>query len=224
MLKTVHLAVSGIICGWLAYKGNRYITKTLRVMKLTAFLLTCVSVTVFAEGMSQSVSFSGQNVSLRNVFSAIESQTGFVVFSSKDILSDSKPVTVSVVNEPLSSFLSLCLRNQSLSFSIDDKTIFVTKYGQKISLSEKDVPIEKILKKIQAQTNYKFLYGSQLLEAAPRVTISVKDAPIEEVLDITFMNQPLIYTISENLITISLKKSDKEEASLTGAVPPNNKK
>src|SRR5215216_2694971 len=49
-------------------------------------------------------------------------------------------------------------------------------YGQTITLSERDVPIEKVFKKIQQQTEYKFLYTSQLLEGVPKVTISVKNA------------------------------------------------
>lgn len=75
-------------------------------------------------------------------------------------------------------------------------------YGQKISLKEKDSPIEKVLKKIQQQTSYRFLYTSQLLEGTPNVSIAVKDASIEEVLDLCFKGQRLDYEINETTIII----------------------
>src|SRR5690349_13163510 len=75
-------------------------------------------------------------------------------------------------------------------------------YGQKISLAEKDSPIEKVLKKIQQQTSYRFLYTSQLLEGTPNVSIAVKYASIEEVLDLCFKGQKLDYEINETTIII----------------------
>jgi TonB-dependent starch-binding outer membrane protein SusC len=79
-------------------------------------------------------------------------------------------------------------------------------YGQKISLSEKDVPIEQIFKKIQKQTDYKFLYTSQLLEGAPKVSIAVRDADIGEVLNLVFKEQRLDYEINESTIIVKPRK------------------
>jgi TonB-linked SusC/RagA family outer membrane protein len=90
-------------------------------------------------------------------------------------------------------------------------------YGQKITLSEKDVPIEKVFKKIQQQTDYKFLYTSQLLEGAPRVTIAVKNVSVEEVLEVCFKEQPLAYEINENTIVIRPKaKETKSQTTIPG--------
>lgn len=44
------------------------------------------------------------------------------------------------------------------------------------------------------------MYTSQLLEADPRVTISVKDATVEEVLEMVFKGQHLDYEVSEHMI------------------------
>lgn len=75
-------------------------------------------------------------------------------------------------------------------------------HAQKISLSEKDAPIEKIFKKIERMTDYKFLYMSELLDKANKVTISVKDASVEQVLDLCLKEQILEYEINENTIII----------------------
>ncbi|HEX6428116.1 MAG TPA: carboxypeptidase-like regulatory domain-containing protein, partial [Niastella sp.] len=88
-------------------------------------------------------------------------------------------------------------------------------YGQKITLSERDAPIEKVLKKIQQQTSYKFLYTSQLLERTPKVTISVRDASVEEVLDVVLKGQLLDYEVEGNTVVIRPRKS----TSITEAPP-----
>lgn len=80
-----------------------------------------------------------------------------------------------------------------------------TGYGQKISLSEKDAPLTKIFKEIQKQTGYHFLYISQQLEDAKKVTIQVKDADVDEVLTLCFKGQPFGYEIKERTIVIKLK-------------------
>jgi TonB-linked SusC/RagA family outer membrane protein len=82
-------------------------------------------------------------------------------------------------------------------------------YGQRITLSEKDAPIEKVLKKIQQQTSYKFLYTSQLLEGAPKISITVKNAPVEEALDLIFKGQLLEYEVNESVIVIRPKVKTK---------------
>ncbi len=105
--------------------------------------------------------------------------------------------------------------------------VHATGYGQKISLSERDVPLEKVFKKIQEQTKYKFLYTSQLLEGVPKVTISVKNASLEEVLDLVFKDQKLDYEINENTIVVRPKVKAKgtlsQEATLADPINVSGK-
>jgi TonB-dependent starch-binding outer membrane protein SusC len=75
-------------------------------------------------------------------------------------------------------------------------------FGQKISLSEREVSIEKVFQKIEAQSNYKFLYTSQVLKDARAVTITVKDASVEAVLDMICKDQPFGYRINENTVVV----------------------
>ena len=102
------------LCGRSARGGIHYITKTLLVMKLTFFLLTAGFLNAYAAGLSQTVSFSGHDVSIQEVLSVVKQQTGFLVFYDNDILKDSKPISLAVKDEPLLSFLSLVLKGQSL--------------------------------------------------------------------------------------------------------------
>jgi TonB-dependent starch-binding outer membrane protein SusC len=82
---------------------------------------------------------------------------------------------------------------------------FATGYGQKITLSEKDVPLTKVFKEIKKQTGYQFLYISEQLEQASRVTIAIKDASLEEVLEFCFREQPLGFEIKDKTVIVKPK-------------------
>ena len=96
-------------------------------MKLTAFLLFAVFVSVSARSVSQTITFSGKNVSLETIFSAIEKQTGFVSLYDYHLITESAPISVSVEREPLSSFLSLVLNKEHLDYTISGKNIMVAR-------------------------------------------------------------------------------------------------
>lgn len=107
-------------------KNLRFVTKTLLVMKLTVLFLTVGIFNVCASGVSQTVSFSGQNVPLKSVLSSVEKQTGFVFMYTKPVINSSKPVSVSVQNLPLEQFLSQIFSAQPLQFDIRGKNIFLS--------------------------------------------------------------------------------------------------
>lgn len=104
-------------------------SKILLVMKLTMFLLTFAFLQIHANGIAQSVTLSGKNMPLKEVFSAIKKQTGYVVFGKKEYLTEAKPVTLSVYNTPLKNVLEFALRDQQLAFEISDslKTIVLSR-------------------------------------------------------------------------------------------------
>ncbi len=78
---------------------------------------------------------------------------------------------------------------------------------QGITLMEKDVSLDVLLKKIEIQTDYSFWYESKVLKTARKVTINVHNAPIAKVLEICFTDQPLTYEIIGKTIVIRKKKA-----------------
>jgi len=78
-------------------------------------------------------------------------------------------------------------------------------YTQSITLSLKDVPLEKVFAEIKKQTPYTFVYYKEDLSNAVPVDIKVSDASIEAVLKICLARQPLTYTIVNNSIVIKRK-------------------
>src|SRR5690606_37197779 len=103
----------------------RLITQTLLVMKLILIFLLAGLLRSNASGFSQTVSFSGKNVAVTNVFKAIEKQTGYSVFANKALLKNTHPVTVSAKEMPLRDFLDLALRDQPIGYEIYNRTIFI---------------------------------------------------------------------------------------------------
>jgi len=106
---------------------RRNITKILLVMKLTIILLTAAFISGYAHTSAQSITFSGKDIPLKRVFNTIKQQTGYVVFTSKEILAESKPVSVSVSNMPLIDFLDFVLKNQLINYRIENKTIMLSR-------------------------------------------------------------------------------------------------
>jgi TonB-linked SusC/RagA family outer membrane protein len=80
-----------------------------------------------------------------------------------------------------------------------------TGYSQSITLSVRQVSLEKIFKEIRKQTNYRFIYTKEEVLAGNPVSMDVKNAGIEEVLSLCFRNQPLSYTIVEHQIVVKKK-------------------
>lgn len=107
-----------------------------------------------------------------------------------------------------SSSLQKLLRIMNLLFVLLTVTCQVQAINvntKDVTISERDVPLEKIFKKISDQTGYLFFYNAEWLKTANPVTISVKKAPLEDVLKICFVNQPVSYSIVGQTIVLKLK-------------------
>ncbi len=63
---------------------------------------------------------------MKEVFRAIEHQTGFLVWGKLDFLEHSRPVTVSVDKMPLTNFLTLIMRDQPFTYKVTDNTIILS--------------------------------------------------------------------------------------------------
>lgn len=106
--------------GWLLLS-----TKMWRFMKLVIVIMLAAALHVSASGYAQKVTYSGKNVYLPEIFTSIRQQTGYVIFCDYALLKASKPVTIMVKNEPLESFLQQVLRDQALSYYMENTTIFI---------------------------------------------------------------------------------------------------
>ena len=96
-------------------------------MRLTVFLLTAAFIHVHATTVGQKVTISGKDLQLKQVFAAVENQTGYVIFYNENFFAGTKPVTLSVHEMPLNEFLNVVLKEQPLDYVIQGNTIFLSR-------------------------------------------------------------------------------------------------
>lgn len=105
-----------------------------KAMKLTVLLLTIVFSGVYASGVSQKITFQGKSVPLQEVFTAIEHQTGFVVFGNNKLLKAAGLVTISVKDTPLDVFLDSVMVHQPFTYNLEDKTIVLSRKQKEVAV------------------------------------------------------------------------------------------
>ena len=71
-----------------------FLTKTIKIMKLTTVLLIATCLQVSAKSYSQKVTLKENNISLVKVFEEIRKQTGYQFFYADEVLSTAKNVDV----------------------------------------------------------------------------------------------------------------------------------
>lgn len=91
-------------------------------------------------------------------------------------------------------------------------------YAQKTSLNVKNKPLIDVLDQITRQTNYNFIYNSDILNTAKPVSISVKDGELNDVLKKCFFDQPFTYVINGNTVIIK-RKPEVVALSAVQAIP-----
>ncbi|MEI6946438.1 TonB-dependent receptor [Paraflavisolibacter sp. H34] len=93
-------------------------------------------------------------------------------------------------------------------------------FAQKVSLSEKNAPLEKIFREIKRQTGYTFVYRETLLQKARKVTVSLQNASLEQVLNACLHDQPLGYSIVNKMVIIREKQETPVREEKPAPPPP----
>jgi len=96
-------------------------------------------------------------------------------------------------------------------------------YSQ-ITLSVKNAPMQTILKEIQRQCGYDFIYSNELLERQGKISVEISNGTLEKVMEICLQNTSLDYKIVDNTIVIQMKlatpaaEQQREKILLKGSV------
>lgn len=96
-------------------------------------------------------------------------------------------------------------------------------FSQTITLTGKDLSLEKVFKEVKRQSGYLFVYRDEWLKQAKNVDISISGGTVAQVLDYCFKGQPLTYSIVDKTVVVRLKNEEKKADStpvikLTGNV------
>lgn len=75
--------------------------------------------------------------------------------------------------------------------------------SKKLTIDLKETTVEDVLSKIEAQSEFYFLYSEKIIDAKRKVSLDIKDEPIETVLNTLFAGTDVAYTIKDRIIVLS---------------------
>ena len=209
-----------------ARQGSRLPAQISKVMRLLPIFLLAALISAHASGSAQSVSISGTGLTLKQVFTEIEKQTGYVFFSNKEMLANTRKISIAAVNQPLKEVLSKVLDNQGLDFLIQGKTIILSRKRFGASLPELvlEQPYSLITGRVtdtdgapMAGVNIQIKGSTKGVVSAPNGTFTI-NANAGDVLVFSFVG----FTPRELTVTASMI-ADKQNA-LTIALTPSSTK
>lgn len=88
-------------------------------------------------------------------------------------------------------------------------------FAQKITLTEKNVSLEKVINEIRAQTGFDFIGDAKLIRNANPVTVIVKNASLEETLAACFSQTDIDYSIDNQIVALKRKNLDSDLSVIT---------
>lgn len=95
-------------------------------------------------------------------------------------------------------------------------------YGQKLTISGKELSLQQIFRQIQKQSGFSFFYSDRDIRKAHPVSIEMRNAELKQVLAEVFQDQPLTYNIIENTIVVKQKLPSAapvaEQITVTGRI------
>lgn len=114
-----------IINAFRCMRNSRVFFKSLLIMKFIIILLTASILQVSAATYAQQISISVKEAPLQQVFKQIRKQSGYNILYDSDMLSNAKPVSISLNKASLDEVLKACFANQPLSYVINQTTVIV---------------------------------------------------------------------------------------------------
>lgn len=84
-------------------------------------------------------------------------------------------------------------------------------YSQKITLTERDAPLERIIESIKRQSGYMFFYNKEDLKESRSVSIELKNVTIEDALESCLAGQAFSFKIFDHTIVIKKKEPELME-------------
>ncbi|WP_205943147.1 TonB-dependent receptor [Pedobacter cryotolerans] len=96
-------------------------------MKLTVIFMIVGCLQISAKSFSQNINLIGKNIPLEKALTQIGEQSGYFFFYKYNEIKDAKPVTLNLKGVSLEKALKESFKDQLFTYTIDKKTIVVTK-------------------------------------------------------------------------------------------------
>ena len=96
-------------------------------MKLAGFLIITFLLLIPCWGKSQTLNFSGKEISLKDIFKIIKCQTGVLFFYDAALLQYAKRVTIEWKNVHLETALNEIFKDQPITWVLEEKIVTIIK-------------------------------------------------------------------------------------------------
>jgi TonB-linked SusC/RagA family outer membrane protein len=193
-------------------------TKLLKVMKLTALLLTIFSLHVAAHSSAQ-ITYQAKNEPMKKVLDVIRVQAGIHMAYNDQVIDLAKPVTVTLKNTSVKEALEEVFKDQPLTYSIVGKSVFVIKKNAapiENSLSTAQPKLIDIRGKLLNSKNEPVIGASITIKGTTQSTVSnergefsLSEINEKSVLVITHVNYETIESTINGRSEISISLKDK---------------
>ena len=84
--------------------------------------------------------------------------------------------------------------------------VSASSFGQSVTLSGKDITIEKVVREIKKQAGYDVLWPDNQMNSRLKISVSFNNAPIAEVMDKILSDKGLTYLIEEKTIVVKARE------------------
>src|SRR5690349_22572882 len=131
---------------------------------------------------------------------------------------------LTVVKKPLPLKALLIMKLTALFFLFFTLNVSANGFGQeRINLRLKKTEIGDVLRSIEKQTRYRFLYNNDLEAIRDKVNVNVKDAALPEVLQLVLQRTKLQYQLmNDNLVVIKEDPNVVPDVVIRGVVTGEN--
>lgn len=99
-------------------------------------------------------------------------------------------------------------------------TVHASGVSQNVTLSGKNISLEKVFEAVRTQTGYHIFCDLQLLKDAPKVNVSANNMPLNQFLNQVFNNQQLQYLVREQTIFVSPRAFTPPVVNIITQQPP----
>ena len=123
--------------------------------------------------------------------------------------------------------LFLAMKLTTLLLFLTFMQVYAKGYGQgKISLRLQEISIRQLLKEVEKQTDYRFVYHNEALPENKKLTVNVKDAELDEILSKALEGTALTYAVKADglvvIYTAPLSEKAAADVIIKGKVTSND--
>ncbi|RAK36036.1 UNVERIFIED_ORG: TonB-linked SusC/RagA family outer membrane protein [Chitinophaga ginsengisegetis] len=194
----------------------RFSCSTLRVMRLTAFILLFFCLHISAKTYSQKVTITGKNLKLEKILALVEQQTGFIALYDEEVLKTANPVTVAANSQPLDLFLKDIFKGQPVGYSIKNTSIIISKNTTPVPRMLYVPPVTGIIRSVSGEplqgvsVQVKGTSYGTMTDAAGKFSLSAKEGDVLTISYVGFLGLSVSVTGSGGVILISAERQGQK--------------